>query len=420
MKRSMRTRAIFISGIAIMSTSLAFASVGAGASANGSRTAHATQCTTALPTKLPSKVGAIPSLPKSLRANYSMYPNLVAASPYIHFRSASKKPYTIGYSNSFSGNAWRAAALKTLKDDVAAYKKVGIVKSLIVDDSNGNNTVQIQQMRSMILQKVDVIIAIPGSADALNGVIQQAYKAGIPVITVAAPVTTPDAINLDVNAFEAGANMATGLATVLGGKGNIMTVEGISGTSGNATFMAGGNAVWARCPNIKVIADVIGQWSESVAKTAMIQALTTHSQHLNGVWQEGSMFMGITQALQQEGRSSMIPVTIGNPSQNSLAYWHQNAKKGYKTSGTANSPTGDMDASFRIAIRTLEGQGPKIATIVVKPPVITAANLAQWYRPTYTVNSTGVGVPPANSWLPNSQMNGFFAHPVTLPPTPGQ
>lgn len=419
MRRSKRASALLVGGALVISSGLAACSSGGGTAEPGATAPDAAACMEEMPVKLPADVGAIMSLPEELQANYSHYPDLVVESPYIDFKSSESGPYSIAYSNSFSGNAWRAAALETLENNVEAYKELGIVSDLTVTDSNGDNTVQIQQMRALIQQKVSVIIAIPGSADALNGVIEEAYEAGIPVITLVAPVTTPYAINLDTSGFLAGANMATGLAKLLGGKGNIMTVQGIPGTSTSAAIEQGGNAVFERCPDIDIVANVIGEWSPSVAKTAMIQALATHPQQLDGVWQQGSMFMGITQALEQQGRAT-IPVTIGNPDQNSLAYWHDNQASGYDTTSTANSPTGAMDAAFRTAIRTLDGQGPKIAGIVVKPPVISASNLSDWYEPSYTITSTGIGVPPEGTWLPDSELDGFFANPAPLPPTPGR
>jgi ribose transport system substrate-binding protein len=361
---------------------------------------------------------ALAALPASVRSYYDGYSNPIVASPYAHFKSKASKPFVIAFNNSFSGNAWRASAQATLEADVAAYAKAGIVNSkLIVTDSNDNNATQIQQMDSEIEQKVSLIIAIPGSPTALNGAIEKAYNAGIPVITVAAPVTTPDAINLDVNEYQIGAKMASGLVGLLHDSGNIMTVEGEPGTPGNAEIRSGGYAVFANCPNIHILDDVEGDWSESVAKTAMLEALSTHPQTVNGVWQQGSMFMGVTSALAQDGRPS-APVTIGNPDQDSLAYWHDHLSSGYDTAGSSNPPGADMNAAFAIGIRTLLGQGPKVNTIVAPALSINKSNLDQWWEPSYTESSTGVGEPPTGTYLPPDVLSQFFNKPASLPALP--
>jgi len=382
----------------------------------GAAWAQSDTCTTSQPGALPADSAALlqKALPPEAQAGFEGYGSPVVASPYVDFKPPHEKPWVIGYNNSFSGNAWRAAALAELQKDVEAYKKLGLVKDLVITDSNGDTPTQIQQMRSMIQKGVDVIISIPGSPTAMNGVIDEAYRAGIPVITLAAPVTTPNAINEDTNGYLIGKTMALGLAQLLDGKGNILTVEGIPGTSGSQLIQAGGQAVFKNCPDIKVVADLVGQWSESAAQTAVLQQLSTNPTKIDGVWQQGSMFMGVVKALQQAGRP-MVPVTVGNPNQNSLAYWHDNASKGFKTVGSSNAPAAGMNLAFRVAMRVMMGQGLKVSNVVVRPPLITADTLDQWWKPEFTQDSTGVGEPPAGTWMPDSVLDGYFTHPAPLP-----
>ena len=373
-------------------------------------------CTTAQPGALPADSAAMlqKALPAEAQAGFEGYGSPVVASPYVNFKPPHEKPWVIGYNNSFSGNAWRAAALAQLQKSVEAFKKAGLVKDLIVTDSNGDTPTQIQQMRSMIQKGVDVIISIPGSPTAMNAVIDEAFAAGIPVLTLASPVTTANAINIDTNGYLIGKTMALGLAQILNGKGNILTVEGIPGTSGSELIKAGGQAVFKNCPNIKIVADLVGQWSESAAQTAVLQQLSTNPTAIDGIWQQGSMFMGAITALQQAGRP-IVPVTVGNPNQNSLAYWHDNVSKGFKTAGTSNAPGAGMELVFRTAMRVMTGQGLKVSGVVVRPPLITADTLDQWWKPDFTVDSTGVGEPPADTWMPDSVLDGYFTNPAPLP-----
>ena len=378
--------------------------------------AAAGACLTNQPGALPADSAALlqKELPQEAQAGFEGYGSPVVASPFKSFKPAHPKPWTIGYNNSFSGNAWRAAALAQLQSSVDRYKSLGLVRDLIVTDSNGNITVQIQQMRSLIQRGVDLIVSIPGSPTAMNAVIDEAYAAGIPVITLAAPVTTPNAINVDTNGYLIGKTMALGLAQLLNGKGSILTIEGIPGTSGSELIKAGGKAVFANCPDIKIVADLAGQWSNATAQTVALQALSTNPTPIDGIWQQGSMFMGTIKAVEQSGRP-VVPVTIGNPDQNALAYWHDNMAKGFKTVGSSNAPGAGMDVVFRTGMRVLLGQGLKVSNVVVRPPLITAETLDQWYKPTFTVDSHGVGEPPANTWMPDSVLDGYFTTPAALP-----
>jgi ribose transport system substrate-binding protein len=369
-------------------------------------------------------------LPPALQEGYNHYVALIAPSPYRRFKPKHGPPWRIGYSNSFSGNAWRASALASLQQNFAAAKKQGLVKgSLIVTDSNGKNDVQIQQMRSLIQQKVDLIFSIPNSPTAMNGVIKQAYNAGIPVLTLSAPVDTPYAVNDDTNQFTYGARQAQGLALLTGGKGTIMTVEGIPGTPGSLQIQQGGYAI-LKSPSchFNIIADFGGSWNNATAKTGMLKALATHPQKLDAVWEQGSMEKGIIEALQQVGRPVPL-VTMGNPDQAGLAYWRDHVKDGYQGVATAQPSAAGADAMFRVGMRILEGKGLKINAVVGNPPLtLDAKNVAkaralvgsgvpiqtldQWVKPKWTFNSPGVANPssgPSGTWLNDKALDYFFA-----------
>lgn len=403
------------------------------ATGSPSRSAAAARCG-ALPFSAPKNekgnVLASLKLPPGLQEGYNNYLALLTKSPYAAFQPKRRPPWTVAYSNSFSGNAWRASALKALQRNFAAAKKQGLVKgSLIVTDSNGKNDVQIQQMRSLIQRKVDIIFSIPASPTALNGVIKQAYDAGIPVLTLSAPVETPYAINVDTNQFTYGARQAQGLALLLGGKGTIMTVQGIPGTPGSLQIQAGGDAILKSKPcSFDIVADFGGSWNNATAKTEMLKALATHPQKLDGIWEQGSMEKGIIEALQQVGRP-VPPVTMGNPDQAGLAYWREHASDGYEGVATAQPSGAGADAMFRVGMRVLEGKGLKVNAIVGNPPLtldkknvskaralvgpgVPIQTLDEWVKPGWTFNSAGVANPasgPRGTWLNDRTLDYFFA-----------
>ena len=194
--------------VAMAGAAAALASCSAGTTASVQASGAAAKAGTSscgtVPSKAPGGTADLSSLPASIAAGYNGYFQPVNKSVYASF-PAKKGPYTIGYSDSFSANSWRADALSQLKSDVAAYESHGLVSGLTATNSNLDNNLQIQQITSMINQHVSAIIAIPNSPTAFNGVIKQAYQAGIPFITLASHVTSPYAINVDGNYFLTGA-----------------------------------------------------------------------------------------------------------------------------------------------------------------------------------------------------------------------
>jgi ribose transport system substrate-binding protein len=361
----------------------------------------------------PGGTADLSSLPADVKAGYNGYFAPVNKSVYSTFKAKSG-PYTIGYSDSFSANSWRANALARLKKDVNTYKSSGLTAGLTATNSNLDNNLQIQQINSMINQHVDAIIAIPNSPTAFNGVIKQAYDAGIPFITVASHVTSPYAINVDGNYLLTGELVAAGIGKMINGKGNVLLVNGINGAPASAALSDGYTAAFKRCPDIKVTGSVEGQWSEATAKTVTLQYLSTHPAPLAAVVNSGGMTSAIIQAVQQTGHQ-LVPIGDANPDKGSLVALKDKLADKYVASTIPPEQT--IDAALIVALATLQGQGPKFDAIVANPPQVTgSAALNSWVQGDWTASSADQAPAPPNvAFLPPSQLGAFFTTPKDLP-----
>ena len=364
--------------------------------------------------KAPGGTADLSSLPATVKAGYNGYFTAVNKSLYSTFKAKSG-PYTIGYSDSFSANSWRANALARLKKDVGTYKSAGLTKGLTATNSNLDNNLQIQQISSLINQHVDAIIAIPNSPTAFNGVIKQAYDAGIPFITVASHVTSPYAINVDGNYLLTGELVAAGIAKMINGKGNVLLVNGINGAPASAALADGYSAAFKLCPDIKVTGSVEGQWSEATAKTVTLQYLSTHPAPLAAVVNSGGMTSAIMQAVQQTGHP-LMPIGDANPDKGSLVALKDKLSDKYVASTIPPEQT--IDAALLVAIATLQGQGPKFDAIVANPPQVSgAAALNSWVQSGWTASSADQAPAPPNvPFFPADQMGAFFTTPKALAP----
>jgi ribose transport system substrate-binding protein len=269
----------------------------------------------------------------------------------------------------------------------------------------------------MINQHVSAIIAIPNSPTAFNGVIKQAYEAGIPFITLASHVTSPYAINVDGNYFLTGAMLAAQLGKLIGGHGSVLEVSGINGAPASEALTEGYTAGFARCPGITVAGSVEGQWSEATAKTVTLQFLASHPASLSAVINSGGMTDSIMQALQQTGRP-LVPIGDANPDQGSLVALKDKLPGQYVASTIP--PQQSINMALQVAIATLQGQQPKFDTIVASPPVVTGqASLDAWVRSGWTASSANQApAPPDAPFFPPSELSAFFSKPQPLPALP--
>src|SRR4051812_31236253 len=85
-----------------------------------------------------------------------------------------KPAYKVGFAQTESNNPWRLAQTASMKDEAA---KRGW--TLVYTDAAGSAAKQVANVKSMIAQKVDVILLAPREEKPLIPAVMEAKKAGI-------------------------------------------------------------------------------------------------------------------------------------------------------------------------------------------------------------------------------------------------
>jgi len=289
----------------------------------------------------------------------------IGPSAYRDWKAKNPPPWTIGYASSYAGNTWRAAVMDRLaKEILPKWQQLGLIKDVIVTQSNLNDSVQIQQMRQLVDQGVDAIIVCCSNPTALNQTVQYAYERGVPVFSFTGYLTSPYSVNSSVNYQLAGYEIGKWMAEEIDGKGNVLVVEGIPGTSGSDSQHRGVLAGLAEYPDVKVAGEIAGMWTDQIAQGEVQKWLATNPGKLDGITVQSAAEMGVLRALQQSGRE-MIPVAIGGEA-GAACYWRNNPD--YISSAFHVWPPGDdFELIWNIMMRTLQGQGPKVQSVLVAP-----------------------------------------------------
>ncbi|MCP4708691.1 MAG: substrate-binding domain-containing protein, partial [Planctomycetes bacterium] len=235
----------------------------------------------------------------------------IGPSAYRDWKAKNPPPWTIGYASSYAGNTWRAGAMKQLQDEIIPkWKKLGLLKEVIITQSNLKDSTQIQQMRQLVDQGVDAIIVCCSNPTALNQTVKYAYDKGVPTFSLTGYLTSKYSINSSVNYQQAGYEIGKWMATELGGKGNVLVVEGIPGTSASDSQDRGVKAGLKTASGIKVVGSIAGMWTDQVAQGAVQKWLATHPGKLDGIVVQSAAEIGVLRAVAQSGRGN-IPVAIG-------------------------------------------------------------------------------------------------------------
>lgn len=364
----------------------------------------------AVPAHADARSDALQALPENVRALYTEAVD-VAPAALGEFK-APAKPWRWCHSESYMGNPWRVTFNDELARLVNGAKEAGAVSEFIVSDSNGDATQQISQIRSFIERGCSVITTIAGSSTALNAVIEDAQKAGIPVITSAGAVTTPAAINVMHNQNLWGYQMGKGIAEALPNGGAILQVEGISGHPLVQQENAGLDKAVGESGNLTIARKVSGEWTGTTTKSAVLQALATTPQQIDAVWSTGSEARFIAEAFQQAGRP--LPLIAGSISGDALGFWHEN-QDSFKFYGGEVSPHVAAQNAFRVALRIIEGQKPIVNTIIAPMPTITQADLPTWYKDCMKPDSAAIFPIPPQDPFPEELLNGYFSNGQATP-----
>lgn len=358
-------------GLAVLAITAGLAACGdesvPGADGAGEATAAAAS------TKADDRGPGLAGLPAELRAAYEDSGQTTEESPWFDFKAAGPPPWKLAYVSTFSGNTWRASALDELKKLEAKYKALGLVSELIVTESNGDVTRTSQQIRQALDKGADGILTIAPSATGINPAIQAAAKKGVPVVNFTSPVTSTKAINTGVNNYAAGRAQAEYVAGKVGKGGKVIYLNGIPGFAASEQMKEGALDAYDK-QGVDVVAKVDGIWTNSIAKAALLKTLSTKPGKLDFVHNQSGMAQGAIDALAQTGRKA-VPVLVADDVAGA-AYWRDNPD--FAETGFSEFPArSEARLAFEVLLRTLEGQGPRITSILRAPSTFTHDDLAK-------------------------------------------
>ncbi len=290
---------------------------------------------------------------------------------------------TIGFSNLGTGtNAYSATYTQAFND----YAKELGVKTVVLD-SQADPAKQSAQIQTLITQKVDVLIVWPANAKAVVPALKQASEAKIPIVVTnsAADASADSYITTFTgpNDYTQAVIAATSMADKLGGKGNIVFINGTPGYSAGEQRLQAFKDTLAKYPDLKVLDSQPANWSPEKAQSLMENYITRFGSDIQGVLAaSGDMGAGAfaaSQAAVADGRMKALPV-FADPTLTGAGY--DAIKSGLYYSSVLQSPEIDAQTALKAAVEIAEGVTlPK--QVFMDTPAVTKDNLDKISRPTF-------------------------------------
>jgi ribose transport system substrate-binding protein len=211
-------------------------------------------------------------------------------------------------------------------------------------------------------------------ADSLEPQLKAAKAAKIPVIAVNTTLKSSKLLTSAVlpSDVAAGAQEMTQMATHLGGKGNIVILQGPLGSSPELDRTKGIESVLAKNPGIKVLAKDTANWGRAEAANKVANWLTSFKGQIDGIVAENDdMGLGAVQALKEA--KLKIPVVGIDGIQDGLAA----VKSGDFIGSSLQHGRVELAAGLAVALKVAKGEKVK-TNYVYTMPAITPANVASF------------------------------------------
>ncbi len=215
-------------------------------------------------------------------------------------QAAPKKQYRIGAAVYGLKAEFMQIWTGALKEHPAV--KDGTVK-LTVFDGNYDALTQNNQFDTMITQKYDGIIFVPIDIQAGAAGVDKAFAAGIPVVGSNTRVNSDKLLSyIGSNDVIAGEMEAEAVIKGIGGKGNVVILEGPIGQSAQIERRKGNQNALAKHPDVKVLEMKTANWSRAEALSLMENWLTAHPNQISGIiGQNDEMALGAIAAVKAKG-----------------------------------------------------------------------------------------------------------------------
>ncbi len=272
-----------------------------------------------------------------------------------------KEGFTVGFSNGYFGNTWRSQYVEGVKTVGDKFKKDGILKDVIIQNTNGVPA-QIAAVESFINSGVDAIVLNPVSSSALAPVVAKAIAKGILVVISDDPAEYPGTINVTGDNTAFWRIQANWIAEQLHGKGNIVEITGIAGNSADELRQREAKKVFEKNPGIKVLASAPGGWDPTKAQQAMSNFLSAYK-NIDGVLEQDVMAPGVIQAYEAAKRP--LPIMTGDYTFGFLRTW----KNKYPDLVTMTVPyaPGVGANSVEVTVKLLQGYKLKPESLQPNP-----------------------------------------------------
>ncbi len=286
-----------------------------------------------------------------------------------------QRRFLVGFSNGFSANSWRAEMLTSLKQEAEKHPEL----ELIVLDGQGDLNKQTADLETLVARRVDAILLIPNSSQAVTPVLRRAVQKGIKVVHFNLPLEDPESYSVYVgpDERERGRRWAEWLVKRMGGTGTLIMLGGIPGNPGTTVALEGALDV-LKATSVKVAAYRDAFWQEDRARSVMAELIAKHPR-IDGIWTDGGQVAaGALKALLAAGRP-LVPITGDDYNGLFKLYMSHRTNSEKFDFASISSPTWQSKVALLTALKLLRGEQVE-KWVKIEPRMLTGKDAERYVK----------------------------------------
>jgi len=273
--------------------------------------------------------------------------------------------------------------LTVLRNGIDAYGKTLPDVTVQIEDGNNDVNTQLNQIQNFIASKVDAIIVNPVDTSATGAITKAAADAGVPLVYVNREPADVEKLGAKAafvasNEVESGTLETKEICRLLGGKGNILVIEGQLSNQAAVQRTKDIHEVISTpdCSGIKIIAEQTGEWDRTKGQNLMTNWLSKGMKFDAVVSNNDEMAVGALQAMKSAGVDTKTAIVGGvDATQDALASMKAGDLKVTVFQDAAGQGKGAVDAALALAAGK-----PVEKKVYIPFQLVTPANMDQFMK----------------------------------------
>ncbi|RFS17366.1 sugar ABC transporter substrate-binding protein [Emticicia sp. C21] len=247
---------------------------------------------------------------------------------------------------------------------------------LILVDAEHSPLKQIEQVESFISQKVDVIIMNPCEVEASSPGVTKALAAKIPIVNVNSATSTAPTAFVGSDDRESGRIAMKYIAEKLGGKGNVVMINGFMGQAAQIQREEGAKEILKQYPDLKLIASQTAEWDRAKGMDLMQNWIQSYGSKINAVFAHNDeMGLGAVKALQSAGMKDKVVVVSIDAIQDGL----QAVKNGSLDATVFQNAKQQGAGAIEVALKLAKKEAVE-KEVMIPFQLVTKSNISEFLK----------------------------------------